>query len=54
MLDFATLNINSGSWLTYDNKMTRYIDGNDKFEALIEDIKNAEKFIHMEYYIFRR
>ena len=53
MLDFATLNINSGSWLTYNNKMTRYIDGNDKFEALIEDIKNAEKFIHMEYYIFR-
>ncbi len=51
--DFASLNINSGSWLTYNNSLTHFIDGGDKFQRLIRDIKKAEKFIHLEYYILR-
>ncbi|MCJ7855913.1 cardiolipin synthase [Lachnospiraceae bacterium NSJ-143] len=53
LLDFATLNLNSGSWMTYHNTMKRFTDGNRKFEALIDDIRSAKDFIHMEYYIFR-
>ncbi len=51
--DLAYLHINSGSCITYDNTVKSYFDGDSKFEALIEDIRNAEKFIHMEYYILR-
>ncbi len=51
--DLAYLHINSGNWLTLNNKVTRFINGNDKFEALIDDIRNAKEFIHLEYYIWR-
>ncbi|HCT65551.1 MAG TPA: cardiolipin synthase [Lachnospiraceae bacterium] len=51
--DFAMLNINSGSWLTYNNKLEHFIEGDKKFDALINDIRNARKFIHLEYYILR-
>lgn len=51
--DLAYLHINSGSCITYDNSVKSYFDGNTKFEDLINDIRNAEKFIHMEYYILR-
>lgn len=51
--DFATLNINSGSWLTYNNAVTHFIDGKKKFDALIQDIRGAKKFVHLEYYIIR-
>lgn len=53
LLDFATLNLNSGSWMTYHNKVKYFTDGNKKFESLINDIRSAENFIHLEYYIFR-
>ena len=53
LLDFATLNLNCGSWMTYHNEIKYFTDGNKKFRALIDDIRSAEKFIHMEYYIFR-
>ncbi|HCO67310.1 MAG TPA: cardiolipin synthase [Dysgonomonas sp.] len=37
----------------YDgNKLTFYNNGKDKFEALCEEIKKAEKHIHLQYYIF--
>ncbi|MGL4790920.1 MAG: cardiolipin synthase, partial [Anaerotignaceae bacterium] len=53
LYDFAALNINSGSWLTYNNSMTHFTEGESKFDTLIEDIRSAKKFIHMEYYIWR-
>ena len=53
LYDFATLNINSGSWLTYYNKMEHFTDGVQKFDSLISDIENAKHFVHLEYYIFR-
>lgn len=43
----------SGAVLTGDNDVDIYTDGNDKFEALIEDLKQAVKFIHIQYYIIK-
>lgn len=51
--DLAYLHINSGNCLTYNNDVKMYFDGNDKFDDLIKDIRNAKKFIHLEYYIIR-
>lgn len=43
----------SGAVLTDDNDVTIYTDGNAKFDALIEDMRQAERYIHMEYYIIK-
>lgn len=43
----------SGAMLSGNNDIDIYIDGNEKFDALIEDIRNAEHFIHIQYYIIR-
>ena len=43
----------SGAVLTDENDITIYTDGNAKFDALIEDMRQAEKYIHMEYYIIK-
>lgn len=43
----------SNAVLTEDNAVTVYTDGNDKFERLLQDIKAAEEFIHLQYYIIR-
>lgn len=43
----------SGAFLTDDNDVDIFIDGNDKFDALKEDLRGAEHFIHMEYYIVK-
>ena len=51
--DLAYLHINSGSCITYSNSVKSYFDGETKFNDLIEDIRNAKDFIHMEYYIVR-
>ena len=52
--DILGLNIISGeSLLREDNSVTIYNEGNSKFEAMLNDIKNAKEFIHLEYYIVR-
>lgn len=43
----------SGAMLTGDNDIKIYTDGNAKFDALIEDMRQAREFIHMEYYIIK-
>ncbi len=53
LADLAHLHMNSGSWLTFNNKLDYYNNGEDKFRALIEDIRRAKKHIHLEYYIWR-
>ncbi len=53
LYDFAFLNVHSGSWLTFNNKLNFFFDGNKKFDALMDDIERAQKFIHLEYYIVR-
>lgn len=36
-----------------ENDIDVFTDGNEKFETLIADMKRAEKFIHIQYYIIR-
>lgn len=43
----------SGAMLTDDNDVDIFVDGNKKFDALIEDLKRAEHFINIQYYIIR-
>ncbi len=43
----------AGAVLTVDNDIDIFTDGNQKFDALIEDLKKAKRFIHMQYYIIR-
>jgi cardiolipin synthase len=52
--DLAMYNLEtSGAVITADNDVRFYTDGNEKFDALIEDLKKAEHFIHIQYYIIR-
>lgn len=52
--DLVMYNLEStGAWLTDDNDVTIYTDGNEKFNALIEDLKQAQDFIHIQYYIIK-
>lgn len=44
---------NSDSPLFIDNDITIFSDGNDKFNALKEELKKAKHHIHMEYYIVK-
>ncbi|MFL8983836.1 PLDc N-terminal domain-containing protein, partial [Mammaliicoccus sp. RAM2] len=41
---------NNSAFLTTDNKVEMFTDGHDKFDALIEDIRKAESYIHIQYY----
>lgn len=54
-IDLRTMNLNNyGAKYTTDNEVNVFFNGPDKFKRLIEDLKNAKKYIHMEYYILRR
>ncbi len=44
---------NNQAVLTQDNQVDIFIDGREKFDALMEDLKNAKNHIHIQYYIFR-
>lgn len=46
--------ISSQSFFSMDNKVELYFSGKDKFDDLFKSIEKAEKFIHMEYYIFKK
>jgi cardiolipin synthase len=43
---------NSESVMTIGNRVTLLNNGERKFESLINDLKKAEHFIHIQYYIF--
>ena len=43
----------SGALYTNGNDVKTYTNGEEKFRDLFNDIRNAKKFIHIEYYIFR-
>ncbi len=43
---------NSESVITYGNKVTLLNNGQEKFDSLIEELKKAKSFIHIQYYIF--
>lgn len=53
-IELINMNYNhSKSLYTTGNDVKVYIDGVEKFKQLIEDIRNAKNFIHIEYYIFK-
>lgn len=43
----------SGAILTTDNDVDIYTEGDTLFESMLEDIDNATKFIHIQFYIIR-
>lgn len=45
--------VNDGAVLTQDNDVEIFIDGKEKFDALIKDMEAAEDHIHLVYYIIR-
>lgn len=52
--DLANMHLVSNNIrVTYNNDIELFHDGKDKFESLINDIKKAKKFIHLEYYIVK-
>ena len=52
--DLVMYNLETGSAvLTKDNDVDIFIDGNEKFRALKEDLRKAEHFIHIQYYIIK-
>lgn len=52
--DLRKLNFNhSGAKYRVNNKIKVFTNGEDKFKQLLEDIRNAKKYIHVEYYIFK-
>ncbi len=44
----------SGAMLSEDNSVRFFADGYDKFNSLLEDVKGAKEFIHLEYYIIKQ
>lgn len=52
--DLIYYNLESmGAMLSDNNNLTVYTDGNEKFEALLEDMKQAKEYIHIQYYIIK-
>ncbi len=52
--DLVLFNLEAGSSvLSDDNEITVFTDGNEKFNALIEDMEQAKEFIHIQYYIIK-
>ncbi|MFB4211288.1 cardiolipin synthase [Shouchella sp. JSM 1781072] len=45
--------MNNDAILTKENHVTIYSDGEKKFSQLLADIRSAQTFIHIQYYIFR-
>lgn len=43
----------AGAVLTNDNDITIFKDGNEKFDALLEDMEMARQYIHIQYYIIK-
>jgi cardiolipin synthase len=54
LTDMVALNYKSAqSAFTNNNSVKIYTEGEEKFDALLSDIKNAKRYIHMQYYIVR-
>lgn len=47
------LYVDSAAFLTAGNQVDVYTNGNQKFDALFEEIQNAKNHIHLEYYLLR-
>lgn len=49
---YSLLRHNVKAILTFDNEVDILINGEQKFERLKQDLTNAERHIHMEYFVF--
>jgi cardiolipin synthase len=49
---YSLTNSNSAAYTT-NNQVSIYTDGNELFDELIYQIKQATKYIHIEFYIFK-
>ncbi|MCI1590061.1 cardiolipin synthase [Heyndrickxia oleronia] len=45
--------VNDDAVMSHDNDVEIFIDGDDKFQSLFEDIRKAKDHIHLLYYIVR-
>ncbi|NYV66244.1 cardiolipin synthase [Bacillus sp. Gen3] len=45
--------VNDDAVMSHDNDVEIFIDGDDKFQSLFEDIRRAKDHIHLLYYIVR-
>ncbi len=53
-ISIISLLLNGGSFpFIKNNKIDLYKDGNEKFDNLIEDIRSAKSYIHLEYFIIK-
>lgn len=53
-VDLIKMNMSSsGAVYTQNNDVQAFIEGKEKFDALLRDIENAKEFIHIEYYIIQ-
>ncbi|WP_390174829.1 PLDc N-terminal domain-containing protein, partial [Staphylococcus pseudintermedius] len=41
---------NNAAFYTNNNEIKLLTDGNEKFDCLKEDIRNAERYVHIQYY----
>jgi cardiolipin synthase len=48
------LNSSSRSLLTRDNQVKYYNEGDPLFQDMLQSIRGAKKFVHMEFYIIRK
>lgn len=54
VLRIVSLLLNTGIFpFTINNNVEIYVDGNEKFENLIKDIRDAKDHIHLEYFIIK-
>ena len=44
---------NNGAVLTVNNRVRVFTDGKEKFASLLEDIRAATDFVHLEYFIWK-
>lgn len=52
--DLVFYNLKSaGGVLTEDNDIEIFVDGNELFDRIIEDLEKARQFIHIQYYIIK-
>ncbi len=50
----VSLLLNTGEFpFTTNNNIEVYVDGNQKFDNLLKDIKEAKDYIHLEYFIIK-
>lgn len=52
--DLILYNLEAGqSILTDNNEIDIFTDGREKFDALLDDMRTAKKYIHLQYYIIK-